>query len=163
MVIWVINIFFLYCSSVYSCHLLISYASIRSLLFLSFNVPTFAWKVPLVSLVFLKRSIVFPIQLFSLVSWQWYLRKAFLSLPALLWNSPFKMGVSLHLSFTFCFSSFQSYGKASPESHFAFLRFFFLRFLLPFSCTMSQTSVHTSWGTMSIRCSPLNLFLTFTE
>ena len=49
-------------SSVYSCHLfLISSASVRSILFLSFVVPIFAWNVPLVSLVFLKRSLVFPI------------------------------------------------------------------------------------------------------
>ena len=65
MVIWVIKIFF-YGSSVYSCHLfLISSASIRSICFLSFIVPIFAWKVPLLSLIFLKRSLVFPILLFS--------------------------------------------------------------------------------------------------
>ena len=46
---------FLYSYSVYSCHLfLISSASLRSILFLSFNVPIFAWNVPLVSLIFLK-------------------------------------------------------------------------------------------------------------
>ena len=51
---------FLY-SSVYSCHLfLISSASVRSIPFLSFIVPIFAWNVPLVSLIFLKRSLVFP-------------------------------------------------------------------------------------------------------
>ena len=57
---------FLYSYSVYSCHLfLISSASVRSLLFLSFIEPIFAWNVPLVLLVFLKRSLVFPILLFS--------------------------------------------------------------------------------------------------
>ena len=57
---------FLY-SSVYSCHLLlISSAYVRSIPYLSFIVPIFAWKVPLVSLIFLKRSLVFPILLFSL-------------------------------------------------------------------------------------------------
>ena len=56
---------FLYSSSVYSCHLfLISSASVRSLPFLSFIEPIFAWNVPLVSLIFLKRSLVFPILLF---------------------------------------------------------------------------------------------------
>ena len=50
---------FLYSSSVYSCHLLlISYASVRSIPFLSFIVPVFAWNVPLVSLIFLKRSLL---------------------------------------------------------------------------------------------------------
>ena len=56
---------FLYCFSMYSCHLfLISSVSVRSLPFLSFIEPIFAWKVPLVSLIFLKRSQVFPILLF---------------------------------------------------------------------------------------------------
>ena len=53
---------FLYSSSVYSCHLfLISSVSVRSIPFLSFIMPIFAWNVPLVSLIFLKRSLVFPI------------------------------------------------------------------------------------------------------
>ena len=80
---------FLY-SSVYSCHLfLISSASVRSIPFLSFIVPIFAWSVPLVSLIFLKRFLVFPILLFSSISLHWSLRKA-LSLLAILWNSVFK-------------------------------------------------------------------------
>jgi len=60
---------FLYSSSVYSCHLfLISSASVRSIPLLSFIVPIFAWNVPLVSLIFLKRSLVFPILLLSSIS-----------------------------------------------------------------------------------------------
>ena len=52
---------FLYSSSVYSCYLfLISSASLRSTLFLSFMVPISAWNVPLVSVIFLKRSLVLP-------------------------------------------------------------------------------------------------------
>ena len=82
---------FLYGSSVYSCHLfLISSAFVRSLPFLSFIEPIFAWNAPLVSLIFLKRSLVFPILLFSSISLHWSLRKAFLSLLAILWNSAFK-------------------------------------------------------------------------
>ena len=42
---------FLYNSSVYSFYLLTSSASIRSIPFLSFIVPIFAWSVPLVSLI----------------------------------------------------------------------------------------------------------------
>ena len=53
---------FLYSSSEYSCLLfLISYASVRSIPFLSVIEPMFAWNIPLVSLIFLKRSLVFPI------------------------------------------------------------------------------------------------------
>ena len=51
---------FLYSSSVYSCHLfLMSSASVRSIWFLSFTGPIFAWNVPLVSPIFLKRSLIF--------------------------------------------------------------------------------------------------------
>ena len=54
-------------SSVYSFHLfLISSASVRSIPFLSFIVPIFAWNIPLVSLIFLKRSLVFPFYCFPL-------------------------------------------------------------------------------------------------
>ena len=44
---------YLYISSVYSCHLfLVSSDSVRSITFLSFIVPIFAWNIPLVSLIF---------------------------------------------------------------------------------------------------------------
>ena len=52
---------FLYTSFVYSCHLfLIPSDSVRSTPFPSFIVSIFAWNSPLVSLIFLKRSRVFP-------------------------------------------------------------------------------------------------------
>ena len=76
---------FLYSSSVYSCYLfLISSASVKFIPFLSFIVSIFAWNIPFVSLIFLKRSLVFPILLFSSISLHWSLRKAFLSLLAIL-------------------------------------------------------------------------------
>ena len=60
---------FLYSSSTYSYHLfLVSSASVRSTPFLSFIVCIFAWNVPLVSLIFLKRSLIFPILMFSSIS-----------------------------------------------------------------------------------------------
>ena len=81
---------FLY-SSGHSCHLfLIFSASVVPILLLSFIVPILAWNIPLVSLIFLKRSLVFPILLFPSISLHWSLRKAFLSLLASLWNSAFK-------------------------------------------------------------------------
>jgi len=111
---------FLYSSSVY-CHLfLISSASVRSIQFLSFIKPIFAWNVPLVSLIFLKRSLVFPILLFSSIYFHWSLKKAFLSLPAILCNSAF---ICLYLSFfPLLFASLLSTAicKASPDSHFPF-------------------------------------------
>ena len=70
---------FLYSSSVYSYQLFfISSASVRSIPFLSFIKPVFAWNVPLVSLIFLKRSLVFPILLFSSISLHWSLFGCFL-------------------------------------------------------------------------------------
>ena len=63
---------FLYSSTVYSCHLVLtSSASVRSIPFLSFIKPIFAWNVPLVSWIFLKRSLVFLILLFSSRSLHW--------------------------------------------------------------------------------------------
>ena len=155
---------FLYSSSVYSCHLfLISSASVRSIPFLSIIKPIFAWSVPLVSLIFLKRYLVFSIPLFSSISLHWSLRKAFLSLLAILWNSAFRC---LYLYFSPLFFTsllFTAICKASPDSHFAFLHFLFLGMvLIPVSCTMSWTSIHSSSGTLSIRCNPLNLCLTST-
>ena len=58
---WVSGSFrsFLSSSSVYYSQLfLISSASVRSILFLSFIVPIFAWNDPLISLIFSKRSLV---------------------------------------------------------------------------------------------------------
>ena len=111
---------FLYSSSVYSYHLfLISSDSERSIPFLSF-----AWNIPLVSLIFLKRLLVFPILLFSSISLHWSLRKASLSLLAILWNSAFKW---VYLSFSplpFAFLLFSAICKAASYNHFAFLNFF---------------------------------------
>ena len=59
--------------------------------------PIFTWNVPLVSLIFLKICLVFPILLFSSISLHWSLRKVFLSLLAILWNSAFRC---LYLSFS---------------------------------------------------------------
>ena len=137
---------FLHSSFVYSCHLfLMSSASVRSLPFLSFIVPLVAWKIPLLSLIFLKRSLVFPLLLFSYISLHWSLRKAFLSLLDILWNSAFRW---IYLSFPplpFASLLFLATCKASSDNHFAFLHFFFLgMILITASYTMLQTSVHSS-------------------
>ena len=129
---------------------LISSASVRSIPLLSFIEPIFAWNVPLVSLIFLKRSLVFHILLFSSVSLYWSLMKAFLSLLAIFWNSAFRC---LYLSFSpllFTFLLFTAICGLSPDSHFAFLHFFSMGMvLIPVSCTMSWTSVHSLSGTLS--------------
>ena len=153
---------FLYSSSVYPCHLsLISSASVRYLPFLSFIVPIFAWNVPLVSLIFFKKSLLFPI-LFSFISLHCSLR-AFLSLFAILWNSAFSW-VYLSLShLPYASLLFTATCKAASNNPFAFLHLFFLRTVwVTASCTMLWTSIQSSSGTLSIRYSPLNLFVSST-
>ena len=63
---------------------------------------------------------VFPILLFSSISFHWSLKKAFLPLLAILWNFAFRC---LYLSFSpLLFTSllFTAICKASPDSHFAY-------------------------------------------
>ena len=88
---------------------LISSASVRFILFLSFIEHIFVWNVPLVSLIFLKISLVFPILLFSSISLHWSLRKAFLFSPCYSLELCIQMGVSFLFSFAFHFSSFFSF------------------------------------------------------
>ena len=92
--------------------------------FLSFIVPIFAWNVPLVSPIFLKQSLVFPILLFYSISLHCSLKKTFLSLLAILWNSTFNW-VYLSLSpLPFASLLFSTICNASSDNHFAFLHFF---------------------------------------
>ena len=142
---------FLFSSYVYSCHLfLISSAYVRSILFLSFIVPIIAWNVPLVSLIFLKTILVFPILLFYSISLHWLLRNAFLSLLAILWNSAFKWEYLSFSPLLFATFLFTAICNASTDNHFAFLHFFSMGMVLILvSCTVSWTSIHSSPGTLS--------------
>ena len=142
---------FLYSFSVYSCHLfLISSASVRSKPFIVLYWAYFHMKYSLCISNFLKRSLVFPILLFSSISLRWSLRNAFLSLFAILWISAFTW---VYLSFSpslFASLLFTAICKGSSDSCFAFLHFFFLGMvLIPIYCTMSWTSVHSSSVTLS--------------
>ena len=77
--------------------------------------------VPLVSPIFLKRSLDFPILLFSSISLHWLLRKPFLSLLAILWNFAFMW---VYLSFSplpFTSLLFTAICKAYSDNHFTFL------------------------------------------
>ena len=137
-------VFVLYNSSVYSTtsslYLLHLFGP-----FQLFIVLIFSWNVPLVSLIFLKRSLVFPFLLFSSISLHWSLRKAFLSLLVILWNSAFKWAYFPFSPLPFTSFLFSAIYKTSSDNHFAFLHFFFLKMVLITTfCTMSQTSVHSS-------------------
>ena len=150
---------FLYSSSVYSCYLfLISSAYIRSLLFLSLIVSIFAWNVPLVSLIFLKRSLVFPILLFPCIYLHWSLVSC---LSSIFFGTHIQLGIFPFLFFLSLL--FLAVCKASSDNHFAFLHFcFFGMVLITVSCTMLQTSIHSSSGSLFIRSNHLNLFVTST-
>ena len=130
---------FFYSSSVYSCHLFLSSAAVRSISFLFFIVPFFSWNVSSVAnfleeISSLSHSIVF-------LYLHWSLRKALLSLLAVLWNSS---------PLPFASLLFSAICKASSGNHFAFLHFFFLGMvLITTSCTMLRTSIHSSSGTLS--------------
>ena len=86
------------------------------------------WNVPLVSLIFLQRSLVFPILLLSFISLHCSLKKAFLFLLAILRSSAFSwvyLSLSPLPSDSFLFSAIC---KASSDNHFTFLHFVFFFF-----------------------------------
>ena len=159
----------LYSFSVYSYHLfLISSASVRSLPFQSFIVPILAWNVPLVSVILLKWSLVFPTLLFSSFFFFFLhcsLKKASFSRLAILFNFAFSwvyLSLSLLPFISFLFSDVC---MASSDNHHAFFHFFFFGMVLVIAfCTVLQTSVHSSSDTLSdiiclFICSSIYLFL----
>ena len=155
---------FLYSSSVYSCHLFLIYsASVRSRPFLSNIEPIVAWNVPLVSLIFLKRSLVFPNLMFSLFLCIDHWGR--LSYLFLLFSGTLRSDAYI-FPFLLCFSLLffsQLFVRPPQTAILLFLHFFSMGIVLtPVSCTMSWTSSHSSSGTLSIRSRPLNLFLTST-
>ena len=142
---------FLYSSSVYSCHLfLISSASVRSIPFLFLYRAHLCMKCSLGISNFLEEfsslshSIVF-LYFFALITEEGFLFSSCYSLELCI-----QMGISFLFSFAFGSLLFTAICKASSDSHFAFLHFFFLQmFLIPVSCTLSQTSIHSSSDTLS--------------
>ena len=82
----------------------------------------------------LSHSIVF-LYFFALIA-----EEGFLSLLAILWNSAFKWVYLSFIPLLFTSLLFTAICKASSDSHFVFLHFFFLGMvLIPVSCTMSPT------------------------
>ena len=118
LVFWMVS-----CKTTFS----LSSAPVRSIPFLSFVEPIFSWNVLLVSLIFLKRSLGFPILFFPSISLHWSLRKAFLSLLAILWNSAFKWEYLYFSLLLFTSLLFSAICKSSSESHFCLCALLFLR------------------------------------
>jgi len=98
--------------------------------------------IPWYLLIFLKRSLVFPILLFSSISLHWSLRKAFLSLLVLLWNSAFKW-VCLSF-FSLCLSLLffsQPFVRPSQTTNLPFCFCLENAYLLLFCCVCSVSHV----------------------
>ena len=125
--------------------LLMSSASVRSISFLSFIEPIFALNIPLVYLILLKISLVFPILLFSCISLHWSLSKAFLSLLAILWKSAFKW-IYLSFSPSFWLLLFSQLFVSPPQTAILLLCISFSWgwswFLSPVQCHETPSIVH---------------------
>ena len=135
----------------YSCHPTLIYpASVRSLTFLSLSCPSLRENVLgfsnfLEEISSLSYSIVL-LYVFALTS-----KEGFLISPCYSLELCIKW---VYLSFFFPLPLasllFIAICKASSDNHFAFLHFFFLGMvLIPASCTVSKTSVHSSSATLS--------------
>ena len=154
---------FLYSSSVSSCHLfLISSVFVRPIQFLSFIVLIFAGNIPLVSLVFLKRSLVFPILFFPLFLCTDH-RGSLSYLSLLFFGTLHANGYNFHFLLCLSLLFFSQLFIRPPQTTICFFEFLFMRIvLINGSYTMSWMSVHSSLGTLSIRSNLLNLFVTST-
>ena len=129
---------------------LVSSASVRSISFLSFIELIFAWNIPLVSLIFLKRSLVFPILLFSSISLHWWPKNTFLSL-LLFFGTLHSDAYIFPFVLCFLFLFFSQLFVRPPQTA-------ILHFCISFSSEWSwslpliqchEPSVHSSSGTLS--------------
>ena len=103
----------------------------------------------------LSHSIVF-LYFFALITEEGFLISLCYSLELCI-----QMCISFLFSFALASLLSSAICKAPSDNHFTFLHFFFLGMvLITASCTVSQTSVHSSSGILSIRSNPLNLFVT---
>ena len=140
---------------------LISSASVTSIPFLSFIEPIFAWNVPLVSLIFLKRSLPFYyFPLFLCIDHLGRLSHLSLLFFGTLHSDRYIFPFLLCLSLLF----FSRLLVSPPQtSILPFLHFFFLGIVwVTTSYTVLWSPIHSSSGTLSLRSNPLNLLVTST-
>ena len=161
-IIQVVKIFFVQFFCVFLPPLLNIFCFVRSRPFLSFIKPIFAWNVPLVSLIFLKRSLVFPILFFSSISFHWSLRKAFLSL-LLFFGTLHSNGYIFPFLVCFSLLFFSQLFVRPPQTA---ILLFCISLSWGWSCSLSPVQCHEPSSIVHealclIRSSPLNLFLTF--
>ena len=140
----------------HSCYLfLISSASVRSLTFLSFIVPIFGWSIPMVSPIFLKRSIFFTIYCFPLIL-ALFTYEDFLISPCYSLEVCISLSISFPFLFAVHFSSFSQLFSRPPHattlpSHICFSWGWFWP-QLPIQCYTPSIVLQ------AIRPNPLNLF-----
>ena len=117
-------------SSVHSYHLILIFCLCYILTFSVLHYAHPCMKFSLDISHFLKKSLVFPILFFPSIPLQFSLKKAFLSLLSILWNSAFSW-VYLSNSPLFFISLLSSaICKAFSDNHFASLNFFFFGMVL---------------------------------
>ena len=113
---------FLYSSSMYYCHLfLASSAFVRSVPFLSFIVPIFAWNVPLVSPIFMMR---FLLALYQVLSLECICQFHCIIIRDLIYVRPeWSIGFPyfLEFKFEFCIKKFVIWVTVSSLSYFCWL------------------------------------------
>ena len=160
-IIWVLKIFFVQFFCVFLPPLLISSASVRSMPFLSFIEP-FAWSSLGVSnfleeISSLSHSVVF-LCFFALITEEGFLISPCYSLELCL-----QIGIFFLFSFAFRFSVLQLIVRPSQTAILVFCISFPWEWswsLSPVQCREPPSIVHQA---LSIRSSPLNLFLTSTK
>ena len=96
------------------------------MLFLSFIVPIFAWNVPLVSLIFLKRSLNLSHFIVFLYFFALITEEDFLISPCYFCNSAFKWAYLSFSPLPLASLLFSTICKASSDKHFGFFAFLFL-------------------------------------
>ena len=137
---------FLYSSSVHSCYLfLILSVSVRSWTFLSFIVAIFGWSIPMVSPIFLKRSILFTIYYFSLIP-ALFTYKDFLISPCYYLEVCISLSISFPFLFAVHFSSILRCFQGLLRQPLCLLTFVFLGIVLVTTSYTMLHSIHMSSG-----------------
>ena len=127
----------------------------------SFIVPFACYNVPLVSLIFLKRSLIFPILLFSSISLHCSLRKVYLSL--LFFGTLHSDGYIFPFLLCLLLLFFSQLFVRPPLTPFCFFMFLLFGDGLDHCLLYSVMNLlHSSSGTLFIRSNPLNLFVAYT-
>ena len=119
----------------------ISSDSVKSIQFMSFIMPIFAWNAPLISLIFLRRYLIFHsivfLYFFALIT-----EKGFLISPCYSLEICVQMGIPFLFSFAFHFSSFLSYLEGLFQQPFCFVAFLFLGDGLDHCLLYNVTNLH---------------------